>query len=198
MAKTNIEFRRRLLNYIDNIASECLPESLANPDDNDWMDIDAGDNSMGDKSLTIGSADDHTDDVVSSQQTFQPLPDPDCAEFEKVMRCHVKHIVCVRQIHNPKHNPTCYKYGTRCRFRFPRKIVLETRFDEATGVVYVRRTHPYVNNYNKWFTIITRGNHDIQFLFTKKHALAIIHYIMKYISKPEASLHSKLTVAAAL
>ena len=45
---------------------------------------------------------------------------------------------------------------------------------------------------------MTRGNHDIQFLFTKNHSLAIIHYIMKYISKPEAALHSKLTVAAAV
>ena len=45
---------------------------------------------------------------------------------------------------------------------------------------------------------MTRGNHDVQFLFTKNHALAIVYYIMKYISKPEAALHSKLTVAAAM
>ena len=43
-----------------------------------------------------------------------------------------------------------------------------------------------------------RANHDCQFLFTKNHALAIIHYVMKYISKPEAALHSKLTIAAAV
>ena len=45
---------------------------------------------------------------------------------------------------------------------------------------------------------MTHGNHDIQFLFTKNHATAIIYYIMKYISKPEAALHSKFTVAAAV
>ena len=45
---------------------------------------------------------------------------------------------------------------------------------------------------------MTRGNHDVQFLFTKNHALAIVYYIMKYISKPEAALHSKLTVCAAM
>src|SRR5256885_10622723 len=43
-----------------------------------------------------------------------------------------------------------------------------------------------------------RANHDCQFLFTKNHALTIIHYVMKYISKPEAALHSKLTIAAAV
>src|SRR5437762_5072889 len=45
---------------------------------------------------------------------------------------------------------------------------------------------------------MTRGNHDIQFLFTKNHAMAIVYYIMKYISKPEATFHSKLTVAAVI
>src|SRR5881392_543145 len=45
---------------------------------------------------------------------------------------------------------------------------------------------------------MTRGNHDVQFLFTKNHALAIVYYIMKYISKPEAALHSKLTICAAM
>src|SRR5208282_4841991 len=45
---------------------------------------------------------------------------------------------------------------------------------------------------------MTRGNHDVQFLFTKNHALAIVYYIMKYISKPEAALHSKFIVCAAM
>src|SRR5947207_700127 len=45
---------------------------------------------------------------------------------------------------------------------------------------------------------MTHGNHDIQFLFTKNHTMAIVYYIMKYISKPEATLHSKLTIAAAI
>ena len=43
-----------------------------------------------------------------------------------------------------------------------------------------------------------KGNNDFQFLFTKKHTLAITHYVMKYITKPEAALHSKLTIAAAV
>ena len=43
-----------------------------------------------------------------------------------------------------------------------------------------------------------RSNHDCQFLFTKNHALSVIHYVMKYISKPEDSLHSQLAVAAAV
>src|SRR5947199_5230691 len=45
---------------------------------------------------------------------------------------------------------------------------------------------------------MTHVNHDCQFLFTKDHAISIIYYIMKYISKPEAALHTKLTIAAAV
>src|SRR5438045_9720917 len=70
--------------------------------------------------------------------------------------------------------------------------------NEITGVIYIKRDHSYLNNYNKWFSIMTRGNHDIQFLFTKNHAMAIVYYIMKYIAKPEATLHSKLTITAAI
>ena len=34
--KEDLDFRQRLLDYIENVASECLPQ---NPD-SDWMDID--------------------------------------------------------------------------------------------------------------------------------------------------------------
>src|SRR5436309_14832086 len=46
--------------------------------------------------------------------------------------------------------------------------------------------------------LITHSNHDCQFLLTKDHAISIIYYIMKYISKPEAALHTKLTIVAAI
>ena len=37
-------------------------------------------------------------------------------------------------------------------------------------------------------------NHNIQFLFIKNHILIIIYYIIKYISKSEIILHSKLII----
>ena len=121
------------------------------------------------------------DNDRSTERVFQPFPDPDDPNFDNFMQRDVYHIVRVRQIHSRKHMPCCFKYGSRkCRFRFPRKIILETRFDDATGVVHVKRNHRCVNNFNKWFSMMTRANHDIQFLFTKNHSLAIVHYIMKY------------------
>jgi len=35
-AKMDLNFRQRLLQYMENIASECLPEDI----DGDWMDVD--------------------------------------------------------------------------------------------------------------------------------------------------------------
>src|SRR5271155_3309588 len=46
--------------------------------------------------------------------------------------------------------------------------------------------------------LMLRANHDCKFLFSQIYALAIIHYVMKYISKPEQATHAKLTIAAAV
>ena len=106
---------------------------------------------------------------TSADQIFRPFPDPDDSNFEAIMERDVYHIVRARQIHARKHNPTCFKYGSnKCRLQFPQKLISETRFDEQTGIVYIKRTHRYVNNYNKWFSIMTQGNHDIQFLFCQE------------------------------
>ena len=70
--------------------------------------------------------------------------------------------------------------------------------DDETGMVYLRRDHKWLNGYNKWLSIMICVNLDCQFILTKAHVLASIHYIIKYISKQEASLHSKLILAAAV
>jgi len=118
----DLDFHQRLLYYIENVASECLPQQV--DCDSDWMDIDE-DNKLVDES--------------SNNQVFQPFPDPDDPDFDVLFERNVFHIVRVRQIHSRKHTPTCFKYRSKkCRFRFPRSIVVKTRFDEATGVIYIK------------------------------------------------------------
>jgi hypothetical protein len=73
-----------------------------------------------------------------------------------------------------------------------------TQMDLETGVIAIQRDNQWLNGYNKWFSLMTHANHDCQFLFTKDHAISIIYYIMKYITKFEARSHTKLTVAAAV
>ena len=97
------------------------------------------------------------------------------------------------------HKPSCFKYGSKkCRMRLPRRLVEFSTFDGQTGVVYLRRDQKWPNGFNEWLSIMTRANHDCQFIITKAHVLVSIHYIIKYISKQEASLHSKLTLTAAV
>ena len=134
------------------------------------------------------------------EQVFQPFVDPEDPYFDDIARIHVYDIVRSRNMHKRTHTPTCFKYGNKrkCRARYPRKLIKKMYFDPETGVVELERDDEWLVGYNSWLSLMMRANHDGQFLFTKNHALSVIHYIMKYISKPEDSLHSKLAIAAAV
>ena len=74
----------------------------------------------------------------SNEHVFQPFTDPDDPDFDLQFERSTFHIIRVRQIHSRKHTPTCFKYRSKkCRFRFPRKIVMTTIFDEATGIIHM-------------------------------------------------------------
>src|SRR5579859_6402995 len=106
---------------------------------------------------------------------------------------HIYDIIGSRNMHKWTHTPTCFKYGNKrkCRACYPCKLISKTYFDPETGVVELERDDEWLVGYNSWLSLMMRANHDGQFLFTKNHAWSVIHYIMKYISKPEDSLHSK-------
>lgn len=129
---------------------------------------------------------------------FLPFLDADLPDFADSMAVEISDIIRCRQIHTETHTATCFKRGTReCRFRFPRQLVAESSFDVETGVIHLQRDHCWLNGFNPWISLAMRANHDVQFLLTKDHAIATMYYIIKYISKDEQSLHSKLTIAAA-
>src|SRR5579859_1597105 len=102
-------------------------------------------------------------------------------------------------MHKRNHTPTCFKYWQKrkCCARYPWKLVTETQLDLDTGVVELQRDDEWLVGYNRWLWLMIRANHNCQFLFTKNHVRSVVHYIMKYISEPEDSLHSKLAIAAA-
>jgi hypothetical protein len=175
-AAADLKFRERLLRYIDQAISESLPEEI----------------------LSDENMDDDIDHRIG-RRVFQPFISPDDPHFDEEIKLDLGDILRTRQMHSWTHMSTCFKYGSkRCRSRFPRRIILEMHFDTENRVFYIKRNHRWLNNHNKWIAVMTRANHDCQFLFTKNHALASIYYVMKYISKPETALHSKLTIAAAI
>ena len=170
--KADPEFRERLVHFISQTACETLPPSPPAST---------------------------TEDFTKGSRCFQPLLNPDHPHFQQQMQIDVHDIVRSRNMHKKKHTPTCFKNGRkRCRARFPRKLVAYTRFDLETGILFIQRDDQWLNGFNKWISIMTHGNHDCQFLLTKNHALSIIYYVIKYISKPEAAFHTKLTIAAAV
>ena len=69
-AKVDLEFRQRLLYYIENIICECLPSKI----DDEWMDIDDDSDA---EELDINT---------SIDQIFRPFPDPDDPNFETIMK----------------------------------------------------------------------------------------------------------------
>ena len=175
-AAADHDFQKRLLEYIAQAISETLPDEIQS---DEYMDTD-------------------TDDRKGSR-VFQPFILLDSPNFDDEIKLDLKDILQARQMHSRTHMPTCFKYSSKkCRSHFPRRIIIETYFDVQNQVFYIKRNNRWLNNYNQWIAVMTRANHDCQFLFTKNHALASIYYVMKYISKPETALHSKLTVAAAI
>lgn len=175
-AKADSEYRERLLRYISQVVIETLPERVQ---DDDLEDLDSQE--------PFGS------------RAFRPFPDPLSDRFEDEKQLDLYDIILSRNMHSQSHAPTCFKYGSsKCRSKFPRALVEETTMDTDTGLIRLQRDDPWLNGYNPWIALMLRANHDCKFLFSQVYALAIIHYVMKYISKPEQSMHAKLTVAAAV
>jgi hypothetical protein len=66
--------------------------------------------------------------------------------------------------------------------------------DLATGIVQQIRNHAWLNAFNFLILLALCAKHDVKVLLTKLHALAVVFYVVKY--KPEATLHSKIMIAA--
>jgi hypothetical protein len=171
-ASVDDSFRDRLIDFITTIACECLPTTgTENEDENGPPEL----------------------------QVFQPFPDPESVDFDNIAATQVNGIVRSRQMHSRHHTATCFKYNTsQCRLRFPRELVPYSFMDPETRVIRIKRDDPWLNGYNPWLSLALRANHDVQYLHTQDHGLAIMYYILKYISKSEQSLYSKLAIAAAV
>ena len=112
-AKEDADFRERLLEFIAHVASETLPDQPPASVEEEFQ---------------------------KGSRAFQPLLDPDLPYFEDQMKIDLYDIITTRNMHNPKHTPTCFKDGRkRCRARFPRKLAPSTQMDIETGVIASER-----------------------------------------------------------
>jgi hypothetical protein len=170
-AKEDAEFRARLTQFISKITQEVLPEEPVD------FEPDASDTSM----------------------LFKPFLDINTPLFENAANKEVYYIVSTRQMHSTQHNQSCFKgRACLCRYGFPKHLFEECYMDPDTGVVVLKRNHAWVNSWNFWMSLMTRANHDVRCLMTGIYVIAVVHYVMKYMSKSEITVQSRLVIAQAI
>ncbi|CAF2155100.1 unnamed protein product [Rotaria magnacalcarata] len=123
-----------------------------------------------------------------------PTPNPPSPNFAARFRADVVQLVEANNIH--KHSDTCYKYWNAnrgdkksCRMRMPRKLIPVSTIDPDTGHISMRRSDPWINNFNKYLIIACRSNMDIKFIWSGSNAKALVYYITDYVTKMSLSFH---------
>ncbi|CAF1571106.1 unnamed protein product, partial [Rotaria sordida] len=71
----------------------------------------------------------------------------------------------------------------------PRKLVPVSTIDPDTGHIIMRRSHPWINNFNEYLIVACRSNMDIKFIWGGSDAKALVYYITDYVTKMSLSFH---------
>ncbi|CAF5026680.1 unnamed protein product [Rotaria sp. Silwood1] len=123
-----------------------------------------------------------------------PTPNPSSPNFAARFRADVVQLVETDNKH--KHSDTCYKYcdpkqGDKkiCRLLMPRKLVPVSTIDPDTGHISMRRSDPWINNFNEYIISACRSNMDIKFIWSGSDAKALVYYITDYVTKMSLSFH---------
>jgi hypothetical protein len=128
-----------------------------------------------------------------------PTPNPSSYNFESQFCADIVQLVESSNVH--KHSNTCYKYYNAnrhekksCRMRMPRKLVPVSTIDPDTGHISMRRSDPWINNFNEYIITACRSNMDIKFIWNGSDAKALVYYITDYVTKMNLSFHDTLTL----
>ncbi|KAF8123674.1 hypothetical protein EV363DRAFT_1142435, partial [Boletus edulis] len=166
----DIEFRDRLLAFLDDTLSSSVPEDPL-------------------PSVDIPSSMHHPCSVRG------PSFDGDTpAVILQKRKKDVHYLATACQVH--KHTATCFKYWKgpphprECRFGLDDKnFIGQTVVDEETGDVILRYLDGKVNRYNETMLECVRCNMDIQFVGSGRSAKAILYYVTDYITKSQLKAH---------
>ncbi|CAF4499574.1 unnamed protein product [Rotaria sp. Silwood2] len=152
------------------------------------------------KSLRTPTHDRSTSIINASQNETKlipaclPTPNPSSPNFAARFRADVVQLVETGNKH--KHSDTCYKYSNpkqggkkSCRLRMPRKLVPVSTIDPDTGHISMRRSDPWINNFNEYLIAACRSNMDVKFIWSGSDAKALVYYITDYVTKMSLSFH---------
>ncbi|CAF1289231.1 unnamed protein product [Adineta steineri] len=130
----------------------------------------------------------------------QPTPNPSSDDFIRIFWKDIIRLVETCNMH--KHSATCYKYSKAksddlktCRMRMPRALVKNSTIDPVSGQIAMRRSHPWINNFNEWLISACRSNMDIKFIWSGNDAKALVYYITDYITKSSLAFHDMFLFA---
>ncbi|CAF1426777.1 unnamed protein product [Rotaria magnacalcarata] len=138
-----------------------------------------------------------TDEIV---RACLSTPNPASDDFHRIFRKDVVRLVETSNIH--KHSTTYYKYSKgksdaskTCRMRMSRVLVKTSNIDLSTGQITMRRSHPWINNFNEWLISACRSNMDIQLIWSGNDAKALVYYITDYVTKSTLAFHDMFALA---
>ncbi|CAF1033917.1 unnamed protein product [Rotaria sordida] len=125
-----------------------------------------------------------------------PTPNPSSPNFKSKFRAHVAQVAESSNTH--RHCDTCFKYcngGKKiCRSIMPRKRVPVSTIDPETGRICMKRSDPWMNNFNEYIISACRSNMDIKFIWTGNDAKALVYYITDYVTKMNLSFHDTFSL----
>jgi len=78
--------------------------------------------------------------------------------------------------------------------RMTRKRVPISVIDPETGHISMRRSDPWINNFNEYLISACRCNMDIKFIWTGNDAKALVYYITDYVTKMSLSFHDTFSL----
>lgn len=79
--------------------------------------------------------------------------------------------------------------------RMPRILVKASSTDPSTGQISMRRSHPWINNFNELLLSACRSNMDIKFIWSGNDAKALVYYITDYVTKSTLAFHDMFAIA---
>ena len=77
----------------------------------------------------------------------------------------------------------------------PRALVKASNIDPTTGQITMRRSHPWINNFNEWLLSACRSNMDIKFIWSGNDAKALVYYITDYVTKSTLAFYDMFALA---
>ncbi|EMD36527.1 hypothetical protein CERSUDRAFT_21987, partial [Gelatoporia subvermispora B] len=175
LADHSEEFKRRLLDFLDDTISNAIPPAPDGYTDSDQR--------LPHPCSTRG--------VRMEDLATPATANLRATDLHRVVSACQKHV----------HSSTCYKYwkgkghAKECRFDLEEgNVCLESSIDPETGQICLRCMDGLINNFNETVIQAMRCNMDIKFMGNGQDARAVLMYITDYITKSPLKAHVSYAV----